>query len=370
MKSKIKIIFLSGGSLVGRNLLDVLLGRRQDLELIAINSIANEPSLFEYDRVFISPSLVEESDQFCTFFLEKVKKEKPDLIIPCRDEDVAFLAKIKSENLLDEIPVLAGLHEIASAFLDKWKSFEFSILHDLPFAKTISSDSSEVDLNQFLEDVSLPIIAKPKNGFASKGVILIYSNEQLSILRARQDYIFQEYLGDPRKIKEYLDQVQTLGIPLFHSFEELKLSCQAMIGPKGDLGGVLVTEHLMKQGVSAKVSICKDQKVIALAKEWVEKIILAGWVGPINIQFQRKITGEYLIYEYNGRFTGATSARYYLGFDELGIQLKLWIGKKLPFQNSKTCESVQRIPKSKPFYLSQIDDLRTQKVWLAESDLD
>ena len=308
MKTKIKIIFLSGGSLVGRNLLDVLSGRREDLELIAFNSIASEPSLFEFDRVYISPALVEDADLYRAFFLEKVQKEKPNFIIPCRDEDVAFLAKIKSEKLLDEIPALTGSYKIASAFLDKWKSFEFSVLHNLPFAKTISSDSSEDDLNQFLKEVSLPLIAKPKNGFASKGVILIYSNEQLSILRGRKDYIFQEYLGDPGKIHEYLDQVQTFGIPLFHSFEELKLSCQAMIGPKGDLGGFLVTEHLMKQGVSAKVSICKDEKVIGLAKEWVEKIILAGWVGPINIQFQKKITGEFLIYEYNGRFTGATSA--------------------------------------------------------------
>jgi carbamoyl-phosphate synthase large subunit len=368
MKNKIKLLFLSGGSLVGRNLLDVLSGRRDDLELITFNSIPNAPSLFEYDKVLISPSLVEDGDGFRKFFLEKARAEKPNLIIPCRDEDVEFLSKIKSENLLIEYPILTGSFEIASSFLDKWKSFEFSIKHDLPFAKTIPADSSEEILNQFLSGVAFPIIAKPKKGFASKGVILLCNKKQLEALMGNEDYIFQEYLGDFKKIEEYLNQIEISGIPLFHSFEELKISCQAMVGPKGELGGLLVTEHLMKQGVSASVSICKDEKANWLARGWIEKIILAGWVGPINIQFQKTLAGEYFIYEYNGRFTGATSARYHLGFDGLGIQLKLWLDESLPFANSpEICESVLRIPKSKPLYISQINSLSEQKVWEANS---
>lgn len=368
MKNKIKLLFLSGGSLVGRNLLDVLSERREDLELITFNSIANVPSLFEYDKVLISPSLVEDADGFRKFFLEKVRVEKPNLIIPCRDEDVEFLSKIKSENSLVESPILTGSFEIASAFLDKWKSFEFSIKHDLPFAKTICADSSQEILNQFLSGVAFPIIAKPKKGFASKGVILLCTNEQLEALRGRKDYIFQEYLGDSKIIEEYRNQIKTSGIPLFHSFEELKISCQAMVGPNGELGGLLVTEHLMKQGVSATVSICKDETANKLARDWVKKIILAGWVGPINIQFQKKLTGEYFIYEYNGRFTGATSARYHLGFDGLGMQLKLWLNEALPSANSSgACDSVLRIPKSKPLNISQINILSEQKVWEANS---
>jgi hypothetical protein len=33
-------------------------------------------------------------------------------------------------------------------------------------------------------------------------------------------------------------------------------------------------------------------------------------------------TGELKAYEFNGRFTGATAARYFLGYDEIGFALE------------------------------------------------
>jgi hypothetical protein len=40
--------------------------------------------------------------------------------------------------------------------------------------------------------------------------------------------------------------------------------------------------------------------------------------------------GDYAIYEYNGRYTGATGARQLLGYDEVGMGLEHFGGIRLP----------------------------------------
>ena len=47
-----------------------------------------------------------------------------------------------------------------------------------------------------------------------------------------------------------------------------------------------------------------------------------GWRGPLNVQCQRPPGGPLTIYEFNGRFTGATAARTLMGFDEVGLALQ------------------------------------------------
>lgn len=192
MKDKLKLLMLSGGSLVGRNILDSLIKRRSFFELIALNSVANEPSLFEYDKVFLSPSLVEKPHEFESLFLEVVGEEKPDLVIPCRDEDVAFLSKLKARDLALPTLFLCGSSKVAHSFLDKWASWEFSQALGLPFAPTLNSDASPESVKTFLESEALPLIAKPRRGFGSLGVFLITQESQLRQVLERDDYVIQK----------------------------------------------------------------------------------------------------------------------------------------------------------------------------------
>ena len=161
--SKTKILLLSGGSLVGRNLLDVFEMRREDFFLIALNSVLEEPSLFEFDAVYLSPELGSQEPEFFEFFSKLVSEIQPDLVIPCRDEDVHFLAKWKVNNdQLTPNSILSGPVFLADSFLDKWKSYMLSENLGLPFAKTISSDDEKQSILNFALLVGYPLIAKPK----------------------------------------------------------------------------------------------------------------------------------------------------------------------------------------------------------------
>jgi hypothetical protein len=182
----------------------------------------------------------------------------------------------------------------------------------------------------------------------------------------REDYIFQKYLSKPESVYNYLFEIENNGIPLFHSFEETKISVQACVGPHGEIGGIIVTEHNMKRGKSEEVVRCKDQSIYQLAEEWVTKIVDAGWRGPLNIQAQKTPDGEIYIYEYNGRFTGATSGRVCLGLDEVGITLGMWLENFPQSIIVNQNDMVYRAPASRVVEKSNVELLKTYKVWKRE----
>ena len=90
---KTRILLISGGSLVGQKVLDALAGRRSGVELVATNSVPTGISLFDFDAVYLTLETVGAPAAFERRFSEILALERPDLVIPCRDDDVVFLAE-------------------------------------------------------------------------------------------------------------------------------------------------------------------------------------------------------------------------------------------------------------------------------------
>src|SRR6478672_9913304 len=87
-----RLLVLSVGTQVGQNVLRTLAGRRDHLELVGTSSVANEPSLFDFDVIYIVPPTAAEPAAFEARLLDVMARERIDLVIPCRDDDVVFLA--------------------------------------------------------------------------------------------------------------------------------------------------------------------------------------------------------------------------------------------------------------------------------------
>ncbi|MBA7543421.1 hypothetical protein ES705_35752 [subsurface metagenome] len=348
------LLFLSGGSLVGLNVLSCLHGRHNNLRLVTTNSIAEDPGIFEYDRIYLTPPTQGCSDEYLNSLNEIISKENPDLVIPCRDEDVLAVALMRENVSADqENRFLGGNVDIAQVLLNKQKSWEFSHQHNLPFATTLASEATKEEILEFAELHGYPIIAKPKEGFASKGVYLIINEEQLLNTTASAKVMLQEYLGDANRILEYQQQLKTNGVPLFYSFEGLKHSIQVFISKTGEVKQIFLTFNKMAFGKSEKVWITQDPEVEAIGALCGKVFAENGWKGPLNIQCEKAPDGRVRIYEYNGRFTGATGARYLLGNDEVGAFLKDFANINLPDGKVGNRHEVIRIPKS---YATDLDN--------------
>jgi carbamoyl-phosphate synthase large subunit len=74
------------------------------------------------------------------------------------------------------------------------------------------------------------------------------------------------------------------------------------------------------------VAPLNEPDLLALALAYGQAFAAAGWRGPCNIQGKRDPELGLQVIETNGRFSGGTSARRLLGFDEVALGLRQWLG--------------------------------------------
>lgn len=309
---KISLLLVSAGSLVGKNLIEVISRSRASFYLAGTNSLDNFDSLHQLDEFYLCPP--SDTIAFQVGLEELILKINPDIVIPCRDEEAVVLARIAESNpdLATRISLVdAGL---ATQFLDKYQSYLLCQKMNLPFAHTILLKG------ELSGQLTFPMIAKPRQGFASRGVKLITSMGQLEGLRPKvKDYILQEYLSQDESILSQALDFEKEGFPLHFSFEEEKYSIQLSLCSTLVSSDYFLGRHVMKNGLSYEVDRFRDAELENLARESLERFHGVGVRGPLNIQLQKSKSGDFKIFEFNCRFTGATSARYFLGYNELDL---------------------------------------------------
>nr|WP_299340190.1 hypothetical protein [Allomuricauda sp.] len=321
---KTKILIISVGSMVAQNVLETLKHRRENIIILGTDASSDAP-LYDCDKIYLVPLSELPPSQFSKVLSKIIQEESPDLIIPGRDIDVIILSMLRKDfpDISDRF--ISGETELAKLMEDKWLSYEFAHNESLPFAETIIYDynKDKKNMDKFIATHGFPLIAKPRKGFASKGVFFVLNQEHLSSLSSDGSIILQEYLGDGSKISGFHESLIQRGLPLFYSVEEIKYSMQMYIGKSGELMGHIITKHQMKNGVSSVVTLFENHGLENLVQRYYTVFSKKGWYGPLNIQLQKSNkTGELKAYEFNGRFTGATASRYILGYDEIGFALE------------------------------------------------
>jgi len=364
-RSRARLLLVSGGSLIGQNILDSLSSRRDHVELVAINSIAQGSSLFEFDRVHLAPPTVAQAKLFESRLCEILDEEQPDLVIPCRDDDAVFLADLKARRPDLGARFLCGNLETAQIANDKWASSQFSVANGLPFVPTLLTPARD-GLEAFVQGHGFPLLAKPRHGFGANDIRLITNPEQLRRVAARDGYVIQEYLNDGAALKQYLQDAEHLGTPLFHSFEGLKHSIQILIAPDGSLVGNFCSCNVNRFGTSTRLERYRGEDARVLGEACGAAFSRAGWRGPMNVQCQQVSDGRLMIYEFNSRVSGATAARYRMGHDELGLIIKHFTGRSIPFDSTSRSDLVIRRAVDVAMNSEYSEALARDRVWRRE----
>jgi carbamoyl-phosphate synthase large subunit len=323
------LLFLSGGGHTGTNVMASLAGRRDGLRLVATSDVPDEPALFAFDAVYLAPKVAEDPAGFERRVIDIVVREAPDLVVPCRDEDVEWLARLRERREDLRTRLLCGTHAIAAMANDKWKSYEFAVENALPFAPSlVCADDADARarVEAFVARHGLPLVAKPRRGVDSKGVIIVTTPTQAVRAMRRDDHVLQCYLGDPAELDAYLREVERDGIPLFHTFQGVKRSLQILIGPEGAVEHVVCTRNAVTARNTRSIAIDDDTAAHAIGARCAAVFAAAGWRGPLNVQCQPARDGALAIHEFNVRFTGATGARWHIGHDEIGAAVHAFTG--------------------------------------------
>jgi biotin carboxylase len=337
----IKLLVTSIGSLVGQNLLDVIDVRADDIRVVGTTTLASIP-LHRCERAYLVPATERPPSAFSRRLLEIIEREQPDLIIPTRDRDVTVLAELAAGQPQFVARIPCGSADTARLLEDKWRSYLFARDHGLVFAESAIPDSKSghQGVHQLVEKAGFPLVAKPRLGFASRRVLLLRNTEQLQAVLADEDLLVQRYLGRADTLDTFQNDVLQRGQPLFYSLEQDKYSVQTYVFRDGGAGPVCCTLNRMEKGLSVAVEQLSDERLTGLGNDWAGALAAAGWRGPLNIQCQQDSGGDFVAFELNGRFTGATAARYYLGHDELGTLLQ----DRLGYQTSPNRAVTNQLP--------------------------
>ncbi len=319
---KIKILIVSVGSLVGQNILDALefseFNRRDLVHITGTNSLALSGNNFRCDECYKVPLTA--SPEYAPKIREILKKVKPDLILPARDADTAAMKKILNED--QSLPGLLPLGSVKSinAALDKWQSYQFCEKHNLPFAETLKLDSSidQSTLQDFTERVGYPMVAKLREGYASKGVFFVRNRGEVLYFQKQEGYILQEYLGKADELKSYFELFDG-PLPLFSEVPDVfHHTCYVPVFHDGEIGEVYCLENHHHFGAVMRLQRVKNPELEELAVKFAEAFIEEGGYGPLSIQFRPDKHGVEKAQEMNLRTTGSTYPRLMMGQDEIG----------------------------------------------------
>jgi hypothetical protein len=320
------LLFLSGGSLVALGLLQILEGRRRDLRIVATNSVAEDVGLWDYDRVVLVPGTFADPSGYREQLLRIVREEAIDLIIPCRDDDIVALAEMAETYPEIRDIAITGPSSVAKPIADKWLSYEFSREHGLPFAESFIAGAGSPQ--EFARRVEYPILAKPRDGFSSQGVLLIENEAQFERALQRPNYVFEEYLDKPENYWAFKQTIERDGMPLFYLLQGLKHSMQLLYSPNSELLSGYTTYN--RQFVNSRKLTMNDETATqAVLDRCAEVFAKLKWRGPMNIQCQKDKHGDLKIHEFNGRFSGPLPERWILGHDDLALAIKAFTGLEI-----------------------------------------
>ncbi|HVJ94003.1 MAG TPA: ATP-grasp domain-containing protein [Labilithrix sp.] len=181
----------------------------------------------------------------------------------------------------------ADLYRLAS---DKLRTVEYLADNGLEHPLTILATESG-KIASFVAQVGLPVIAKPRFGQGSRGIVRCTCAPELAQIAAnREEYVLQQLLGDD-------DHEFTVGV----------------IGTEdGDVIGSIVLRRWLAAG---QTGACEVVEAPAIA-EYAEAIArFARPRGYINVQLRLR-DGRPVAFEINARVSSSTGFRGLAGFNE------------------------------------------------------
>jgi hypothetical protein len=308
---RFRLLLMSVGSLVGTGLLESIdaLGRDR-FELIGMNSEAGAVNNFRMDVCYLSPP-ARQRQALLSLLDDLVHRHQPDLIVPTRDDDVVALAHWARDR--GTARTLVGSVRMAEVIRDKWSSYTWAMDNGLPFARSAVDGAGVARLR---DEVGLPLVAKPREGFGSHGVRMLLSDEHVGVALAAGDMIVQEAIDpSPMLTAESLKG----GMPLW--FAPVQPGSPLALALLDDDGCRFLAAWWSRhvRGAALDTVLLQEPALEALAMDYARAAWRDGWRGLFNIQARRNAEGRYVPIELAGRFMGGTSALHRLGIPVAAI---------------------------------------------------
>lgn len=231
------------------------------------------PACMEADKAFAAPPA--ESEAFIPAMLDICKREQIALVVPTIDTELLAYSRARDQFGAIGCHVAVSDERLVLMARDKLATAQFLTEAGLPSPRTIA-------LEDFAGDdggLPLPLLAKPRHGSSSRGIMMVHDRAQLAELGKREPYILQEYLhGREFTVSLYFDGDGMLKCAIAH--ERLRV----------------------RSGEVEKGITVRDPALEHIA--WRLGESLQGARGALCFQVRMDASGKPSIFEINARFGG------------------------------------------------------------------
>lgn len=313
------------GAVIGYGILRELRKTRQDLRLVGCDIHRDAVGQHWSDSFHIAPPVT--SNEYPTFISNLIDEEKIDLVIPGFEQDITWLNDNRS-LFSGRTHLALNTERLIKDTHDKWQ-----------FAELLKTSHPELRIPTFLDlgftnllqTIGLPIVAKPRISYASKGLRTIRNEaEYLAIDEAsRKSYIYQPLVGSNER--EFTVSV----------FSD---------GSGGVLAEIYFRRTLSIDGSSSKVWTFDD---IVLRNIVASLVSYFRPVGSTNLQF-RESEGKWYLLEINPRISSSVSFRNGFGYLEATMTAGFFLDNLRPTQPTLKVGNATR-------YLSEVFTVSEQK---------
>lgn len=286
---KLEILFL--GAAKRTSLLErfVEAGSSLDVEL-GFNSCEKDDNFCPISHLAkIIPGPKFASPEFQKYLAETIDSNQIDIIIPTMDSATVALSKFTTNQPNAKYWPVVSDYQLCLKCEDKKLSEEFFEEQSLPTPPNTKG--------------VFPKILKPKNGFGSKGVVVVKNQEEYDQVVSKNptNYVVQDFI------------------------KGVETTVDFYVSPKKGLLGYVLRDRL--EVSDGEVMICRTRPATPAEAEVIEKVAaFLGWVGCITLQYIKNEAGKVFVLEINPRFGGGATASIEAGLEMPKYLLAEYLG--------------------------------------------
>ena len=241
--------------------------------------------LFTTDKAYISPLAADPG--FLDWLIGVCNTDKVQVILSGVEPVLHALAEHRDE-IFSRSGAVCIVSKPAQLEIsdDKLKTCEWLKQNGLNYPDFAPAED-EVQVKQLVERCGFPLIAKPRQGKGSHGIMMLRNEADLAKVMDQTDYVVQEYVGT----------------------DEDEYTAGCFCDAAGENRGTIIMRRELLQGTTYKAVVGDYPEI----REECAKIINAlKPMGPCNLQM-RLANGRAVCFEINLRFSGTTPMRARFG---------------------------------------------------------
>lgn len=310
----------AGGGGVGEQLMKTLRLSGIESRIVATDTSMVSTATVSADAFQLVPPARDAG--YLDALLELSERESIDVLLPGSEPELRVVSDHRER--FEELGVFLPINpkSVIDLSLDKSRTAQFFLEHGLAFPRSATITSAEdVDRVDFL-----PAVLKPSiGGGGSANIMLAQSMDELRVfgrylLDIYSEFVVQEYVGT----------------------EESEYTVGVLLDMEGEIVNSIAMRRIIRTGLGAKLRVANRTGRTELGEhlaissgisqgEFVAPFDLnqeceriaseLGARAAINIQC-RWVDGKAVVFEVNPRFSGTSSSRALVGYNELAVLLR------------------------------------------------